>query len=531
MHLMNKSVKSLLIALAAFGTAYASDSYNKTHYNTRVGRDTVPAFTTFHEMKSDKNDERFGGNVEATGFYARSTNPSHLAKNFGANGAETINVIAGTAANILQLNQNHPNVISTLLLHDQSNNGINALAGTLHFDPRQTVYGVRFDYFQRFDKWFDGLWASVAIPFLQVRNDLNMCVKACDHVPFSLGGDNVPLYKIFNGETIERAVDEDKHVALKCAKMCNNSKSGFGDIEAKLGWRFMEGSKYHLGVNATVVFPTGDKPDAQYLWAARTGEGKWGLGLGVDGSTILWEDKDQNLKLIGDLQYKYLFSGNENRTLGLKKLFYSDGANTQVINNPILSQYYLVGTKGSAGLQPLANFSTLKVKVEPGSQVDGTVAFAYNNGNLTLEAGYHLFWKEAERVSLSGVSKDPCGGCKSDCKSDCETCPAMCCGGVWKDDTYGVAAPDFLAASGTFAGANTLVGNAEKGYIKKCDLNTDQAETPSQLSHKIFGGLGYTAKNWEYPVMVGVGLAYEIPSNNKDTAEGYSFWAKAGVAF
>jgi hypothetical protein len=498
---MNKGLKGLLVALVAVGSAVASDSNNKTHLNTRICRDGVPAFTTFHEMKADKNTDRLGGNLEVTGFFGRSVNDEHLAKSFGANGTDSIFVQGDTNPNLI--GTNHPKVNSHLLLHFTGGAATNSLAGQLKFAPKQTVYGVRLDYFHRLDKWFDGLFLWANVPFVHVENDLNLTVEN------DATEDSVKLIDLFTGKNIPRTDDpqnDNNHSALTNAKMCSNARCGFGDVEAQIGWRFMEGSKYHASINAAVVFPTAEKPKGEYLWAARTGECKWGIGAGTDASAVLWEDEDQNFKVLGCLQYKYLFDGDEMRTLGLKTLKFVNPSQADELQDPILSPYYLVGRKANKGLQPLANVSTMDVKVKPGSQIDGTFSFIYNNGGFTLDVGYNLFWKEAERVSL----KTTCTG--------------------WQENTFGVASRTYNAASDNFAAGNTLVGTAA-GFLMNSDLDTDKAATPAQLVHKLFAGVGYVAKSWEYPVMVGAGVGYEFPSSNRDAAEGYSIWAKAGVAF
>lgn len=495
---MNRNLKGLLIALAVYGTAFAASTNNKTHLNVRVDRDNVPAYTTFHKMVSDKNEDRLGGSVEVTGHYGRSVNDSHLASSFGADGTGSINVVAGTgAARITPL---QPNVNADLILHVQGTTP-NALAGVLNFAPKQTVYGLRLDYFQSFDKWVDGLFLHVILPFEHMTNDINMTIPTDTEA----SEDSVKLKALFTGKTIARTDTKNDHTALKYAKMNNNSETGLGDIEARIGWNFLDGKKYHAGVHAAVVFPTGNEANEEFLWAAQTGESKWGIAAGADASALLWEKDEQSLTLLGCLQYKYLFEGDEKRNIGLKELRYTaDGTARNLVLNPIASLYYQVGEVGVAGLQPLANVSTLDVDVKPGSQIDGTVSLAYTNGGFTLDFGYNLFWKEAESVTLSST---------------------------WDDAKYGVARKvyDATAAFGA-AGADTLAENTT-GLITKADLDFDGAATPAIIKHKVFTGVGYVAKTWEYPVMAGAGIAYELPSSNRNTTEGYSFWVKLGASF
>ena len=95
---MNKRITALLAVIAVSSSAFASESYNKTHYNIRVNRDNVPAYTTFHQLNSDK-EEGLGGKVQVTGFYGQSVNGAELAKNFGANGTDSVIVdVTGTYA-------------------------------------------------------------------------------------------------------------------------------------------------------------------------------------------------------------------------------------------------------------------------------------------------------------------------------------------------------------------------------------------------------------------------------------------------
>lgn len=519
---MNKGFKGLLVALVAVGCVSASQSNNKTHLNTLLRSEYAAGSTTFHEMKADKNNDLLGGNFALTGFYGRSANGSHLAKNFGADGGDTVTVINGAAGVAIKaLKTNRPSVVADFLLHTQGATTANTLAGVFRFEPRQVIYGGRLDYYHRLDMLFEGLFAGLKTSIVHVDHNINFKTDTSTGEGGTTEG-KIYTEDILRGKTITRALvggtQKNAQSALKYAKMCRNSKTGLTDLEAYVGWRFLEDKNYHAGINACVVLPTASKPSPEFLWAARTGQSKFGIGAGADGSAVLWEEEDENFKVLGGFQYKYLFEGSEKRTFGLNKLRYRDaGSQQQVVNFPIWSQYYLVGKTGAKGLQPLANVSTLKVDVKPGSMLEGNVTFAYNNGGFTLDFGYNLFWKEAEKVSLKNGS-----------------CSTTACNlsDKWTDNTYGVANKVYAATVDFNAnGSNTTNFLTDKsGYIKSTDLYKEGSESAAQLIHTLFTGVGYIT-SWEYPVMVGAGVAYDIPANNKDAAEGYSFWAKAGVSF
>lgn len=512
---MNKSLKGLLVAVVAFSNVYASESIHKTHLNTRLHVDKVAAATTFHGMTADKDKDRWGGNLEITGFYARTVNGSHLGKNFGANGTDSVTVISGANDTIKALKANHPNVVSGLLLPTYNNT--TALAGTLRFAPRQVMYGGRLDYHHRLDQLLDGLYVAANVSLMRVENSVNMKIeKPADQVDSTSA--RIKLEQLFSGQKITRAAAEDNNLTeLKYARMCKNSKTGLSDIEGLVGYNFIENEDCHAGVKACVVLPTSSKADPEYLFGARTGEGKFGIGAGLDGSAVLWKEGDECFKVLGSANYRYLFSGKERRTFGLNNVRYYTGSVQDVALNPVLSQYYPVATKGQKGLQPLANVSTLKVDVKAVSLMDGTIMFAYNNGGFCLDFGYNLFWKEAERTVFP------------------TTCTSGSSADAWVNDKYALVSStydvqnDFPNAATDFL---TNVNNTTtKGYIQESDLYKEGAEAAAQLVHKVFVGAGYTTKTWDYPVMVGAGVSYDIPSSNRDAAEGYAFWAKAGVSF
>jgi hypothetical protein len=62
------------------------------------------------------------------------------------------------------------------------------------------------------------------------------------------------------------------------------------------------------------------------------------------------------------------------------------------------------------------------------------------------------------------------------------------------------------------------------------NLNLASASTGSQFTNAIFGGAGYVFKNWDCPLMLGVGGKYEF-ANNNNALEQWGVWLKAGVGF
>ena len=86
------------------------------------------------------------------------------------------------------------------------------------------------------------------------------------------------------------------------------------------------------------------------------------------------------------------------------------------------------------------------------------------------------------------------------------------------------------------AGAND--GGAEAYLNKKKDLtaaqpswgiDVEKAETPSQFTHKIFGGIGYIFEGHTYPLIIGLAGHYEFDSD--DGMDNWGIWEKLGITF
>ena len=138
------------------------------------------------------------------------------------------------------------------------------------------------------------------------------------------------------------------------------------------------------------------------------------------------------------------------------------------------------------------------------------IALAYNNGGFCLDFGYNLFWKDDEETKLKG--------------------------GQFTDGVWGIAQRTFDTSAALLGGAAgslpvTAAADLLSGRtLKATDLSVKAAETPSQVTHKIFAALGYVFKDWECPLMLGLGGGYEFRGSNA-ALEKWELWLKLGVGF
>jgi len=522
---MNKMLKSLLVAALTLSAAQvkadSASNTNRTFLMPRAQGVNAPlAWTTFGELVDRDAKDKFGATFEATGFWQQSTNGSEQGKYFLADNKSTIDLSrAGSAVAAAAANSGVAAAVlatSTLdldyIIHNaQYDGGAAAPAvaadaqntNTLSLDPRQEVWGVQLDYHQDLRKLVKGLYLHANLPVVNVENNPRLTAKgASAAVATNMRDYFAGIYKVDAAAGANNAQE-----ALKYGKIAGKrSESGVADIDVVLGYHFLNKPKYHAGLGVAVTIPTGNKADGAWLFQPIVGNGQhFGLGGDFCAGAHVWSSGEQNLKLKLALKYRYLFENSQKRTLGLK--------GTGVANSK-LAQYQLLGKNGvaraTAQLIPAANVTTMNVDVTPGSQLDGVFGLTYNHGGFSFDAGYNMYFREAESVTRKGALEAT---------------------------TYGVAARDLAVGPGVvaavaahnFGNARDFDGNAV-AWLSNDNLDTDAASTPSQFTNSIYGGAGYVFRKWDTPVALGLGAKYEW-ANKNSALEQWGVWAKVGVGF
>ena len=499
---MNKLLKGLLVAAFAVGTMNAAT--NKTFLMPRSQGVNLPMeYTTFNELIQHKNGDFFGAHFQVVPFYLESSEKGDLGKYFGMKNQNIIKL--GTTANAASIDLAYSRMF--LDIAEAANT-----AATLKLEPKLEAYGARIDYYQDLEKILDGLYLKVALPIVNVDTDMHINVydKASTGFFTAADGGVNAVENYFLGTYGENNPAASLHQKkLTYAKMGgSHSETSVADIDVVLGYKFFDKEKYYVALNLGLTIPVGNDPDARWVFEPVVGNGgHWAFGGGLDFSVKLWEKNDQNIKLTGVANYRYMFEDTEMRTLGLKK---GDGT---VVN---WGQYRLAGIVGDTYAIPTANLLTKNVDVTPGSQVDAILYFTYNNGGWTIDLGYNFFWKEREDVGLKGT----------DFSTDEY---AILISGY--DGGTIVAADDFASEATAVTDVNLAVLDADGPwyYLNRTHVDVAAAETPSMDTHKIFASVGYNWKEWEYPLMLGIGGGYEFAGN--DGVENWQIYGKIGMKF
>jgi hypothetical protein len=396
-------------------------------------------------------------NFDATAFYAESTNKKSIGKYFGVNDSNTILFGRGSVQNDAPRGDVF---YGSIILRGDDDLG--QQRATLTLKPSQQVMGAQFSYAINLQKYFPGLTAGVSFDISEVEHHMN--TKFIPNVAALTNATDDPqeIFTLLKGEMsdagkgmlfADHEIEQLTHAKLKKKQKV----SGIADIHAFFGYKakpFEEGD-VALGIKGTL--PTGNEAKGEFLFEPIYGNGKHlSLGYFVHSDWVAWSDNNQSVKLAAFLDYEYLFSNKEVRTLGLKS-----GGN--------YSHYYLLGKKGtiesdkekneSTPVIPAANVLTMKVNVRPGSQLEMGLSGRYITKEWMVQLGYKLAACEEERVVRSES---------------------------WQEETYAIANESY-STNGLFIADNDQVASGrEHDWITAKDLDVSTATTPAKLSHTAF---------------------------------------------
>ena len=417
----------------------------------------------------------FGGCMQVTPFYRVSTNGTEIGKYFGWSNNNTISIdpaLTGKHFSSFELIHN-PNDLSSLYLR-----------GTIELSPKQKIYGIHINYLQEI---FKNFYFNAIIPVVHVSN--SMKPKVNDILKATIDGNRKGILHYFSGE-ISQEDNPSKQEALHYAKISGyRSKTGIADLELLLSYKFTRDENYYLRPMVSVVLPTGNRTNGEYLFEPVLGNGKqWGVGCGIDAMFTLYDKNYTKIDLTCAYNIKHFVSNTQKRTIG----FRSDGLNKVYA----WSQYRMLGEDGIAGVFPAANVLTRDVKVRQGILFDCDINFNVYHNNWLFNLGYNYFSRSDESVSVKS----------------------------WDDDKYARAAWDYKTTS------PFLISNCQEGAIQKSMLNVAAAATPASITHKIYGILSYTFASARTPFFIGIGASGEFAQENS-ALQGYELYARLGFSF
>lgn len=413
----------------------------------------------------------------------------------------------------------------------------------ISFEPKQTTFGLGLHYKQSFwrcDKKMRGFFFSASTPITHLNNEFKLIEKVIND-----GGGvdkNRDANAVSNMAQAFNQSDWNFGRIMSNTESCNSwlKKTGLADIELKLGMEWLEREPCHLESYIGILIPTGNKPQAKYLFEPIVGNGQHvGFMMGTYFGARIWHDEEKGREIRAEYatHSNYLFKSRQVRSFDLRHKEFSrympvymnqeQAAEAEALYNKALAT---AGPEQAALLNQAQNLATPGINVFT-QQVDVTPGFQYNITSSLIftscrgfqaEGGYNFFAHRAECVKLA-----------------CPWVPGPALkhynGNGLTNPVRGISGT--LLLEGAFDPqpnpypAEYSLNNYEKNMIQESDLDLTSASTPCVLSHTLYGSLGYRWDDREYPLMTNFGGSYEFSNANNASLERWTLWAKFGVSF
>ncbi len=458
------------------------------------------------------------------------------------------------------------------------------------FKPRISNFIFDLDWYQSLDCVCEGLYFRIHAPIVHTKWDLHMCEQVLQ--------DNVGTYTFYpagymGSEKIVRA-DMNASVmdAFKGLKSVGDleplhygkiwgrqTASHISDVQVALGYNFLLDEDYHLGLAIRTAIPTGNKPDAEFLFEPIVGNGHhWELGGTLSGHYTFWrpENEEDGLSIYLDANITHLFKDTQKRSYDLK----CGGSNSRYMllqemnctstnlrngNNGSVAESQYIGR-----LLPAINVTTLDTQISIGVQADIVLKLAYQHKGFEFDFGYNFYGRSKEKIKKCGSLTCNKFAIKGDAQvygfnAGQEAVPLNATEskatihkgqGVTNFDSpneFDNLNIDNLI--GAFDGNNMFLralNNADGAALKRivdelahtsdpavlltdCDLDIDSATLPKAITHKLFINFSNVWIDAENIVpYIGGGLSTEWACRCFKKNSGYSQWAlwvKGGLSY
>lgn len=308
---------------------------------------------------------------------------------------------------------------------------------TLNFSPRIVNTLNDYQLYMRLDRLMCGSWLYIHAPVVHTQWNLNLCediarIGTSGYSEGYFSVDNVSRANLlpnatafFNGATPNIA--GQKFNGLRFAHISSNpctnhTKTQLADLEFWFGYDLIDKDHYNLSTGLIVVAPTGNRPEARYLFEPIAGNGHhWELGALIRGQALLWQNCDQNhsLHIFTQGNITHMFNARQRRTFDLKDnelsryilaeklgpnndfpflggstfesfFFCSSGAE--------LEAYQTAVAQFANEYTPVANLTTFCVDVSMSYQIDWVAMFTWTSRNFTWDLGYNIWARGCERI-------------------------------------------------------------------------------------------------------------------------------------
>ncbi len=345
-------------------------------------------------------------------------------------------------------------------------------------DTKRSVLGAVLHWYQPLETEATGFFFALTCPVLEVKHTMHLSSEEENNIltDFFAG-----LYNDKSQASLQKELSAGKIES-------SHTRSGFGDIDVCLGYRLSPYGRWYCAANAGVTLPLSNKSSGEWLYEALLGGGHYGVGFDVESDVVICKHHRHRLSWYVLGSYRYLLPENMQRLLGLQKKGWH--------------HYYKaahVGQKKLEQLFPLANVLHQEVEVKVGSRVEALTGLSYYTDHFGIDLGYSLFYKESEKLRLKNA---------------------------WPNGSYALVTSSY----------NTSLDYEEQPdavdfVIERSHIDVSAAATPALLMHMIYGSIGYTFANWDYPLSFALSGTCEIPQEKEKSFSTYTIAVRMGINF
>ncbi len=304
----------------------------------------------------------------------------------------------------------------------------------VHFEPIIDNFIIDFEYYAQLDAWIEGLYFQLSAPLAHTRWSLRMHEKIIDcgtdmddygyFTPrpltkflndFTEYANGVSIDPIIQNLSNDPGVDDNITIMaqpLLRAKMSSDRliRTRLADLRLFLGWNYYFcNNRGHFGLDIQLAAPTGNSPEAHYLFEPIAGNGHhWELGGGFHGLVRFArnEEKNQFCALYVEADVTHLFKTKQHRTFDLCGKPLSRYMLAERMSSTI--EDHLVGIENGNEIQakaqfaheyaPVANITTVRVPVSASIQADIVALFNVTRGGFTWDIGYNFWAISCEKI-------------------------------------------------------------------------------------------------------------------------------------
>lgn len=522
---MKKFSLYLLALVAITQTSQATSTYGKNFFQQRSqGSNYAREMVGVTHFTAPCDSDCLNGFLAITPEYTRSFDRDEIGKYFFFNGTNTMTFGAAGGEGVDVFARN-------FFLNDNFQGSVTAL-------PRVSNFLVDFRFRLNLDEWYCGLYFDLYAPIVWTKWDMNLREEVVSTgtfiQQFALGNtganDRAPnnsIIQAFKGQNLNTAVFPNLLQPLNYGKIDGaQTKAGLADLTVALGYNFICDECKHVGVDIRAIFPTGNRPDAEFLFEPIVGNGKhFELGAGVSAHYEIWNNCcDSSFSIWAVGQFYHMFKARQRRIFDLVETGtltgISAGCGQPVQNigsNRLLIKKFSGGPSNPQLTEILygPNVLARKLKVRNDLHTEVVLLLDYQRCGFTVDFGYNFWGRTKDKVSEVEAIEPNTYGLQGKTLGSNEPAPAT------------------TNSTGSTARINGTLGNPDLAniYISTDDLSICSVEHPTAFSHKVFAHIGYAWCKCDYTPFLGIGGEVEFSGKENNALDQWGFWIKGGFAF